>query len=141
MRKQLGFTLMEMMITIVILGILVGVAFPAYQGQMSSARRATAAGCLTEYAQYMERIFSANMTYVSNNGVPVTALPATNCSKDLTGLYGFSFGTPPTATTFILSAAPLGAQSSDACGALTIDQLGVRSANGATDAATISACW
>lgn len=141
MRKQLGFTLMEMMITIVILGILVGVAFPAYQGHMSSARRATATGCLMEYAQYMERIFSANMTYATNNGAQVAALPVTNCSQDLTGLYGFSFPNPPTANTFVISAAPLGAQATDACGALTIDQLGVRSANGATNAAAIRACW
>ena len=88
MRKQFGFTLMEMMITIVILGVLVGIAFPAYKGQMSSTRRAVAAGCITEYAQFMERNYSTNMTYATNNGVAL-ALPATNCSKDLTGYYTF----------------------------------------------------
>lgn len=138
MRKQFGFTLMEMMITIVILGVLVGVAFPAYKGQMASTRRSVAATCLTEYAQFMERNYSTNMTYATNGGVAVT-LPETNCSKDLNGYYAFSL--VKDASTYTVKAAPSGSQSGDACGTLTVNQLGERAANGQSDSATIKKCW
>ena len=140
MRKQQGLTLMELMVTITILGVLVGVALPAYKGHMSSTRRATATACLMEYAQFMERIFSANMTYQTDNGVPLTQLPATNCSRDLNGLYTFTMA-PPQVAAFALTATPTGAQYGDACGTLTLDNMGVRTARGAGDAATIRACW
>jgi type IV pilus assembly protein PilE len=139
MRKQFGFTLTEMMVTIVILGIVVGVAFPAYKNQVSSTRRSAAAGCLNEYAQFMERVFSTNMTYVSNNGAALSTLPQTNCSKNLAGLYTFTFNNA--ATTFTITATPAGGQIGDACGVLTIDQLGDRTANGRADAATVNSCW
>ncbi len=138
MRKQFGFTLMEMMITIVILGVLVGVAFPAYKGQMSSTRRAVAASCIAEYAQFMERNYSTNMTYATNNGVAV-ALPATNCSKDLTGYYTFDL--IKDVSTYTLKATPAGTQAGDSCGTLAVDQLGTRTANGQTDTDTIRKCW
>ena len=138
MRKQFGFTLMEMMITIVILGVLVGVAFPAYQNKLSSTRRAVAASCITEYAQFMERNYSTNMTYATNNGVAL-ALPATNCSRDLTGYYTFNL--IKDTSTFTLEADPIGTQAEDPCGTLTVDQLGERTANGQSDTATISKCW
>ena len=138
MRKQFGFTLMEMMITIVILGVLVGIAFPAYKGQMSSTRRAVAASCITEFAQFMERNYSTNMTYATNNGVAL-ALPATNCSKDLNGYYTFEL--IKDASTYTLKASPTGTQADDSCGTLTVDQLGTRTANGLSDATTIRNCW
>jgi type IV pilus assembly protein PilE len=138
MRKQFGFTLMELMISIVILGVLVGVAFPAYKGQMSSTRRSVAASCLTEYAQFMERNYSTNMSYATNNGVDVL-LPQTNCSKDLTGYYTFEL--IKDVSTYTLKAAPTGSQSSDSCGTLTVNQLGERTANGQSDTATIRSCW
>ena len=138
MRKQFGFTLMEMMITIVILGVLVGIAFPAYKSQMSSARRALAASCVAEYAQFMERNFSTNMTYATNNGAAV-ALPALNCRSDLTGYYNFDL--LKDASTFTVKATPTGTQSGDVCGTLTINQLSDRTANGQSDADTIRKCW
>ncbi len=138
MRKQFGFTLMEMMITIVILGVLVGIAFPAYKGQMSSTRRAVAASCITEFAQFMERNYSTNMTYATNNGVAL-ALPATNCSRDLTGYYTFNL--IKDTSTFTLKADPIGTQAEDPCGTLTVDQLGERTANGQSDNAAIRKCW
>jgi type IV pilus assembly protein PilE len=139
MRKQFGFTLTEMMVTIVILGIIVGVAFPAYKNQVSSTRRSAAAGCLNEYAQFMERVYTTNLTYASNNGAALSSLPVTNCSKNLSGLYTFTFNKD--VSTFTISAAPAGGQIGDACGVLTINQLGDRTANGASDDAAIRRCW
>ena len=137
-QQQQGLTLMELMVTVVILGILVGVAFPAYKGQVSQTRRASATACLTEFAQYMERIYTTNMTYAKNNNIDVQ-LPETNCRKDLAGSYEFSLVKDQ--TTFNLTASPKGSQQDDTCGALTLNQLGVRTAGGKSDATTIRACW
>ncbi len=137
--KQHGVTLMELMVTIVILGILVGVAFPAYKSQISQTRRATASACLMELGQYMERIYTTNMTYEKNNNVAVV-LPSSNCQKDLEGIYTFALPTK-TQTAFTLQATPVNSQSGDSCGILTLNQLGVRTAGGKSDAETIRACW
>lgn len=139
MSKQGGFTLVEMMVTIMILGILVSVALPAYQSQIASTRRATATVCLTEYAQFMERTYSTNMSY-KPAGASVT-LPTTNCSNDLNAFYTFELGTPYTVSEFLLKATPKGSQASDTCGTLTVNQLGVRAAKGLSDAETIRSCW
>ena len=139
MRKQFGFTLTEMMVTIVILGIIVGVAFPAYKNQVSSTRRSAAAGCLNEYAQFMERVYTTNLTYASNNGASLSSLPATNCSKNLSGLYTFNF--TKDVSTFTITATPAGSQTGDVCGALTINQIGDRTANGSSDEAMVRKCW
>ena len=58
-----GFTLIELMIVIAILGILAAIAVPAYQGSVIKSRRADAQGALTGFANAMERHFTTNNTY------------------------------------------------------------------------------
>jgi len=133
MNTQKGFTLLELMIVVVIVAILAAVAIPSYQSHMIKTRRVTAAACLQEMAQWMERSYTTAMSYAD------LTLPAMQCSTDLTDYYTFSL-TDQTARTYAISAAPQGAQSTGdplACGTLTIDQAGQKGA-GATD---VSACW
>ncbi len=136
--KQSGVTLMEVMTVVVIIGILTAVVFPSYKSQISKTRRATATTCLTEYGQFMERVYTTNMTYMTNNKVDVV-LPENSCKKDLEPYYQFSLVKQP--TTFTLSASPVNSQAEDVCGILTLNQLGVRTAGGKSDAETIRACW
>ena len=139
MKKQRGFSLMELMIAVAVAGILLAVAVPTYQNYLNTNRRAVAGACLIELSQYMERVHTSSMTYNVNNGAP-TELPDSNCQQTLQGTYAFTLNAD--AQTYTLTAEPKGAQSGDtSCGALAIDQAGVRSANGDSSADQIKKCF
>ena len=107
-----GFTLVELMIVVAIVGILAAVAYPSYQDSVRKSRRADGKTALLQSVQVAERWFTQNNTYV---GTPVAAASAE-------GHYTLAF-TVLTATTFTITATPVGAQDSDPCGALTITEL------------------
>jgi len=128
MIKNKGFTLIELMITVAIIGILAAIAYPSYQEHVLKTRRALAQGCILELAQYMERYYTTNMTFVG--AVP----PNTSCVSDLAGKYNFTSG-GIAATTYTLTAAPLSPQDQDLCKTMTINELGVKTTTGA------AGCW
>ncbi|TSE34689.1 type IV pilin protein [Tepidimonas charontis] len=123
-----GFTLIEVMIVVAIVGILTAIAYPSYQRYVLKSHRTAAQSCLTELSTWMERYYGANMTYSG------AALPALACRNDLSSRYTFSFGSGPTATTYTIQAVPIGSQVPDGCGTLAINQAGVRTA-------AASGCW
>lgn len=124
--KSRGFTLIELMIVVSIVGVLAAIAYPAYTGHVLKSRRAVAQSCLLELGQFMERYYTTNMSYAS------ASLPA--CSIDVTGFYTFSFSGTPDASTFTVQATRTGAQANDSCGTLTLNQAGTRGAAAAD-------CW
>lgn len=129
---------MEVMVVVVIAGILLSVAVPGYRGYIENNRRTLAGACLVELSQYMERVYTTSMAYNLNNGV-ATALPTSACQTSLSGLYTITL--TATATTYVLTATPVGAQGANSCGALTLNQLGQRTANGSATATTLKQCW
>ena len=138
---QQGFTLMEVMIVVVIVGILVMIAIPSYRDSVTRAWRSKATTCLVEMAQGMERRYTTALSYAGNPSAPGT-LPPQVCSTEdgMATYYAFSFAANPTATQFTLRAVPQGEQATlDArCGTLSINQLGTRTVSGA---ATVDDCW
>lgn len=66
MKRQNGFTLVELMITVAIIGIIAGIAYPAYQGYLERSRRSDARVALMRMADAQERFYLQNNTYAVN---------------------------------------------------------------------------
>ncbi len=134
--RSAGFTLIEVMVVVAIIGILAALAYPSYSDQVVRSRRAAAAGCVQEAALFVERFRTTNMTYAGAEA----ALPA--CSTDVTAFYTLAAVT--TATTFTVTATPIAggpqALKDGLCLALSINQRGVRSVSGSASATPVD-CW
>ena len=139
-KKLKGFTLIELMIVVVVIGILAGIAFPAYQDSVAKSRRSEAAAVLTEAAQRLEVFFSQNGRYCAAADcaaiAPVfqTTIPASGAAYYNVGPTNGSLQT----RAYTLQAVPAGAMAGDACGTLTITHTGATAASGALGSA---ACW
>ncbi len=129
-RQANGFTLIELMIVMVIVGILSAVAYPAYTTHLQKSRRVDAQTALLELAQYMERYYTTNGTYVGAV-LPFTASP----KDDATKYYNLSVS-GVAMDTYTLSGVPISTstQATDSCGTLTLSQTGAKTP-------TTSGCW
>lgn len=131
--KNSGFTLIELMIVVAIVGILAAIAYPSYQNHIASTRRGLAVGCLSEVAQQMERRFTASLSYSAT-----TTLPTASCVTEIQNHYALTFSTgEPTTSTYTIQADPQGVQANDQCGQLTLTHRGVKGVG----ASTVKDCW
>jgi type IV pilus assembly protein PilE len=130
--RRHGFTLIELMITVAIIGILAAIAYPSYTQYVLRANRADAQAVLMESAQFMERYYTTNNTYAN------AALLSAVSPKGATGTnikYKITFSVAPSATGFTLSAAPAHGQTADTtCGTMTLSQTGEQTP-------TTAGCW
>ncbi len=85
-RSEKGFTLIELMIVVIIIGIIAAVAIPSYQRNVESTRRTTAQGDLLELAQFMERRYTNGYDYRDAGGNAPT-LPFTTMPRQGTGTF------------------------------------------------------
>ena len=131
-QRQAGFTLVELMLVVAVVAILAALAYPAYTGHVLIARRAQAKADLVEYAQLAERHFTVNNAYTG------FTLPTTQSPREAGSTARYTITPNVTATTFTLTATPLGGQANDRCGTLAVTNTGAKSKTGS---APLSECW
>ncbi|WP_434628172.1 prepilin-type N-terminal cleavage/methylation domain-containing protein [Pseudomonas sp. Z1-29] len=131
MRKSnRGFTLIEIMIVIAIIGIVITIGYPSLTEYMKKGRRAEIAGLLSEQAQILERHYSK-----------------TNVYTNATGLSGgndfYTINLTPTEQSFTLTALRRSGSSmaTDKCGDFTIDNTGKRGNINSAAGVTTKDCW
>ena len=134
-RPPRGFTLIEIMVVVALVGILASIALTSYQSSVRKSRRYAAQSCLMEQAQYMERYYttaSNPMTYVA------ASLPSAACRTNLASHYSFSLTSASQA--FSVRAVASGTQTGDTnCRTLALNQAAQQTSSSATAATT--GCW
>ncbi len=146
-RHARGFTLIELMITVAIIGILAAVAFPAYNQSVRKSRRSDAKSALLDLAQREERYLSTANQYTTSapllgygSGVTVTTASPMNVSTGSASYYQLSVDVQASSPTiFSATAAPQGVQTADTCGTFTLDNTGAQNVKNGT--ATAANCW
>ncbi len=135
--KSKGITLIELMITLGIIDIAASLACPAYTSYTLTANRSEGKIALNEIAMAQERFFGNNNSYT----VDLSQLAGFTANPVVTdkGLYSVSSAAGVTGsilTSFTLTAAPQGPQTSDACTAITLTSTGVKGGSPSKDD-----CW
>jgi type IV pilus assembly protein PilE len=140
--KKNGFTLIELMIAVAIVGILAAIAIPSYTAYVKRANRTDATRTLSSIAQALERCYSQNFTY-SNTAPFVCAAnngPVVSPQGYYTIVVNVVPAAPPTPESYNLTATPIAApQTQDtACATFTVDSTGKQTA---TPAGNTKTCW
>ncbi len=148
MKQQNGFTLIEVMVVVAIIGIISAIAYPAYQENVIRTRRAEVRALLTENVQFMEGYFTQNNRFDQDPaGVPVVlrvlTVPRNATPGELTyniSLVGAAALGPTTYTLQAVRAAG-GTMANDPCGDYTITNTNIRANPNIVAPKTLNECW
>jgi type IV pilus assembly protein PilE len=127
-----GFTLIELMITVAIVGVLAAIAYPSYTQYVRKSNRTDATRTMMQGAQALQRCYSATYAY--------TGCAAATSGTSPGGWYTVTV--TPTATSYTIIATPLGVQVKDtACASFTLLSSGQQSALNSGGADATKTCW
>ena len=119
-----GFSLIELMIAVAIVGILVAIAVPSYQEHLRKGRRADAQAFLTQVAQRQQQYLLDARTYATDLA-QLNLSPPASVSNHYAIAVAASAGPPPS---FTITATPSGVQLKD--GDLTLTNTGAKTRAG-----------
>jgi len=158
--RSSGFTLIELMLTVIVVAILAAIAIPSYSAYVVRGQRAAAKVGLEQAAQYLERNYTANGCYnyaapsdCANQTGTALALPSSLSSAPTDGAPAYTYAITLAAAagqTFTLNATPCGVTGANCpsgsnttftdtvCGVLSLTNAGAKAATGTLGSVT---CW
>lgn len=158
--KQGGFTLIELMITVAVVGILAAIAYPSYQEFVAKSRRAGGKAVLAMGQQWMERFYSENFSYRTVRGsttdtastrFPDSLKQSPQPESGSVAMYNVVLTAdatePNNKFTLVLTRISTASMANDRCGNLQVDQYGRKkplnydTARFTTEKAAIEYCW
>lgn len=121
-----GFTLVELMIVIAIVGVIASIAYPSYQGMINTTARSTAQGDLMSLATALERHSVSNFTYLGaaagggNTGAPAVYASYSPATESVSNKkYDLKIDTVANnGLSYVISAVPVTSQSTAGTGTL-----------------------
>ena len=128
--RQRGFTLIELMTVVIIVAVLLAIALPAYQNQVTRTYRASAISEMLEIANRQEQFLLSNRSYTNDANDISYDLPS-----DLTDFYTFTISTvsASAAPEFTIRFSPISGSRQDGDGWLQLDEQGSKTAQGGAE--------
>lgn len=145
--QHAGFTLIEIMVVVAIIGTLTAIAIPNYSEYVLRSQRANARTALLQTAQWLERAATAQGTYpICNTTTTPAALAACQVPAGVRAVEGgrYRLDVNSQTATYVLTATPLAGQLADRCATFTLNQANVRTQVGTSTVPTPltgAECW
>lgn len=136
MNRARGFSLIELLIVVAVIGLLAAVALPSYTRYVLRSHRSAAVTGVLDLASRQARYYTTNNTYTTSLtalGYPSDPMPLADSSNRY---YDLSVASAST-TAFTVQAVPVLNQANDTCGTYSYTDLGVKSIS----SGTLSDCW
>jgi type IV pilus assembly protein PilE len=142
-KKSDGFTLIELMIVLIVIGVLAAIVYPSYQKYILKSHRATAINAVLDVASREARYYTTNNNYTSSMtalGYSADPYPVANGTDSYwynVNLLSVTAATSTAPAHFTVQAVPTGGQNNDTCGTFTYTDMGVK----AVTSGSLSDCW